>query len=69
MRGQQGDYCGYCPVSYTHLDVYKRQGKEEAGKDGLKAQLEQAIKEENYEKAAEIRDLMKKKKEKSDETA
>ena len=47
----------------------QEEGKEEAGKDGLKAQLEQAIKEENYEKAAEIRDLMKKKKEKSDETA
>lgn len=46
----------------------KKQEKREAEKDGLKAQLKQAIKEENYEKAAEIRDLMKKKKEKSDET-
>lgn len=34
-----------------------------AGND-LKAQLDQAIKEENYERAAEIRDLMKKKEEK-----
>lgn len=29
----------------------------------LKAQLEKAIKEENYERAAELRDLMKKEKE------
>ena len=53
----------------TWVNQKQEEGKEEAGKDGLKAQLEQAIKEENYEKAAEIRDLMKKKKEKSDETA
>ena len=27
--------CGACrPVSYTHLDVYKRQGKEESSKAG-----------------------------------
>ncbi|MBC5646980.1 UvrB/UvrC motif-containing protein [Christensenella tenuis] len=53
-----------------NLDPKKQEKrKAEVEKDGLKAQLEQAIKEENYEKAAEIRDLMKKKKEKSDETA
>ncbi|WP_066683959.1 UvrB/UvrC motif-containing protein [Christensenella intestinihominis] len=48
----------------------KQEPREKAEEKGdLKAQLNQAIKDENYEKAAEIRDLIKKEKEKGNETA
>ena len=50
-----------------NLSSQKQEVKEKTEND-LKAQLDQAIKEENYERAAEIRDLMKKENEKGNET-
>ena len=44
---------GICSVSYTHLDVYKRQEREKADQSKM-AQIKREVREKSLEKQVEI---------------